>query len=165
VNETTVTVVGNLVDDPTLRQTESGVEVAGFRVASTSRRYDRESGRWVDAGTLFLPVSCWRSLAANVGASLGKGDPVIVTGRLFTRTYERDGQTRTSYDLEALAVGPDLARGRATFQRTPRAPVPSAHVATDATGVPEGAPIDAVAAVGSSAGAEPVEAEEPGERG
>jgi single-strand DNA-binding protein len=152
VNETIVTVVGNLVDDPTLRQTDSGVEVAGFRVGSTSRRYDRETGRWVDAGTLFLHVTCWRALGANVAASLGKGDPVVVSGRLFTRTYERDGQTRTSYELDALAVGPDLARGRASFQRTARPPVPSTHVDTDADGVPESPPPDARAVAGEPAG-------------
>ena len=124
MNETTVTVVGNLVDDPRLRQTENGVVVANFRVASTSRRYDRDSGRWIDAGSLFLNVTCWRALGDNVAASLHKGDPVLVAGRLFTRTYQRDGQVRSSYDVDATAVGPDLARGTAVFQRHLRPVVP-----------------------------------------
>lgn len=122
MNETIVTLVGNLVDDPKLRTTDSGAEVAGFRVASTSRRFDRGEQRWVDGGSLFLSVSCWRSLGANAAASLRRGDPVVVTGRLTTRTYEKDGQTRSVAELEALALGPDLARGTAVFRRAPRAP-------------------------------------------
>ena len=88
MNETSVTLVGNLVHDPRLRTTVSGVDVAGFRVASTARRWDRATGRWSDAGSLFLSVTCWRTLAGNAVASLRKGDPVVVTGRLSTRTYE-----------------------------------------------------------------------------
>ena len=120
MNETFVTVVGNLVDDPKLRTIEAGKDVASFRIASTSRRFDRESQRWVDSGQLFLGVSCWRELAGNAAASLRKGDPVIVSGKLSTRTYEKDGQTRSVCELEALAVGPDLARGTAVFRRTPK---------------------------------------------
>lgn len=122
MNETHVTVVGNLVDDPRLRTTDTGVDVAGFRVASTSRRWDRATGRWSDGGSLFLSVTCWRGLAGNAVASLRKGDPVVVTGRLSTRTYEKDGQTRSTCELEALAIGPDLARGTAVFRRAPRPP-------------------------------------------
>jgi single-strand DNA-binding protein len=122
VNETIVTLVGNLVDDPKLRTTDGGAEVAGFRVASTSRRFDKTDQRWVDGASLFLTVSCWRALGANATASLRRGDPVVVTGKLTTRTYEKDGQTRSVAELEALAIGPDLARGTAVFRRSPRAP-------------------------------------------
>jgi single-strand DNA-binding protein len=137
MNETTVTVIGNLVDDPRIRTTDSGVEVTSFRVGSTSRRFDRDAARWVDAGSVFLGVTCWRSLGVNVVASLRKGDPVIVHGRLFTRQYERDGQIRSAYDLDAVAVGPDLARGTASFQRVTRSSVPPTYSATDAQGMPE----------------------------
>ena len=138
MNETTVTVVGNLVDDPRLRQIENGTVVASFRVASTSRRYDRDAGRWVDSGSLFLNVTCWRALGENVAASLRKGDPALVVGRLFTRTYERDGQLRSSYDVEATAVGPDLARGTAAFQRQTRVTVPPTFTVDDADGDGDG---------------------------
>lgn len=138
MNETSVTVVGNLVDDPRLRSTDAGVDVASFRVASTSRRYDRESRRWVDSASLFLSVSCWRTLAGNAVASLRKGDPVVVTGRLSTRTWEKDGQVRSSCELEAVAVGPDLARGTAVFRRSPRA-VTAGPSGDDAEPVPAGA--------------------------
>jgi len=138
VNETSVTVVGNLVDDPRLRTTETGVDVASFRVASTSRRFDRESRRWIDSASLFLAVTCWRSLAGNAVASLRKGDPVVVTGRLSTRTYERDGQTRTTCELEAVAVGPDLSRGTALFRRSPRGGGPAGTAEAVSGGDEEG---------------------------
>jgi single-strand DNA-binding protein len=137
MNETTVTIVGNLVDEPRMRTTESGVEVTNFRIASSSRRFDRETARWVDGGSLYLSVTCWRSLGVNVAASIGKGDPVIVHGRLFTRQYERDGQVRSAYELDAVAVGPDLARGTATFERVGREGVPATYSATDERGMPE----------------------------
>lgn len=135
MNETTVTLVGNLVDDPKVRTTDGGVEVAGFRVASTARRFDRDSGRWVDSASLFLSVTCWRSLAANAVASLRRGDPVVVTGRLSTRTYEKDGQSRSVCELEALAIGPDLARGTAVFRRSPR-PAPDGEAGDGAAAEP-----------------------------
>jgi single-strand DNA-binding protein len=134
LNETFVTVVGNLVDDPKLRTIEAGQDVAGFRIASTSRRFDRDSQRWVDSGQLFLGVSCWRDLAANAAASLRKGDPVIVSGKLSTRTYEKDGQSRSVCELEALAIGPDLARGTAVFRRSPRSAEEPAGVPAVSTG-------------------------------
>jgi len=152
MHETMITVVGNLVDDPKLRTTESGVEVTSFRVASTSRRLDRETNRWVDYGQLFLGVSCWRSLGVNVVASLRKGDPVVVSGRLFTRQYERDGQLRSSYEMDAVAVGPDLARGTATFQRA-RPALPATHAATDEHGLPEAPPDEATGSPDASASA------------
>jgi single-strand DNA-binding protein len=123
MNETMVTVVGNLVDDPRLRVLDSGREVANFRIASTSRRWDRDTEQYVDSGQLFLSVSCWRALASNVSQSLRKGDPVVVTGKLTTRSYEKDGQNRSVCELEGYAVGPDLGRGTAVFRRSPR-PVP-----------------------------------------
>jgi single stranded DNA-binding protein len=137
MNETTVTIIGNLVDDPRMRTTESGIEVASFRIGSTSRRFDREAARWVDAGSVFLGVTCWRALGVNVAASLSKGDPVVVHGRLFTRQYERDGQLRSAYELDAATVGPDLSRGTATFQRVARTAVPATYSATDDHGIPE----------------------------
>ncbi|MDT4924069.1 MAG: single-strand DNA-binding protein [Pseudonocardiales bacterium] len=136
MNDTTMTICGNLVDAPKLRKTRSGHYVANFRVASTPRRYDREKGTWVDCGTLFVTVTCWRGLGENVAQSLRKGQPVIVTGRYFQREYEREETLRTVYELEALAVGPDLSRGVATFERVSR-PTPAAQVDLDPDGIPE----------------------------
>ncbi len=119
MNDTYVTVVGNLVTDPELRNLESnGVPVAHFRMASTARRWDKASGGWIDGNSLFVNVNCWRNLAENVSRSLFKGDPVVVTGRLYSREYTGDdGLRRITFDLEATAIGHNLSRGTSTFRR------------------------------------------------
>jgi single-strand DNA-binding protein len=117
--DTTVTIVGNALNAPELRRTNgSNTLVASFRVASTSRRYDRDSGRWVDGPSLRVRVTCWRRLAEGVTQSVVTGDPLVVTGRMYTRDWVGDdGQHRVSYELEAIAVGHDLSRGFAKFAR------------------------------------------------
>jgi len=116
VNDTTMTVVGNLVDTPQRRVLDNGTSVTTFRVASTARRFDREKSTWIDRDTLFVRVTCWRQLGDNAARSLIKGDPVVVHGRYFSRQYEVEEQKRTAYDLEAYTIGHDrpvLRGGRA----------------------------------------------------
>ncbi|AEV82187.1 single-stranded DNA-binding protein [Actinoplanes sp. SE50] len=120
MNDTYTTIVGNVLTAPEWRRTNtSGQLVANFRVAATSRRYDRDNNRWVDGDTLRIRVSAWRRLAEGVAASIRVGDPVIVYGRIYTRDWTDDeSNPRVAYELEALAVGLDLSRGRARFYRT-----------------------------------------------
>ncbi|MEU8116044.1 single-stranded DNA-binding protein [Micromonospora sp. NPDC048947] len=117
--DTYVTIVGNVLTTPEWRRTtQSNTLVANFKVASTARRLDRDSGRWVDGNSLRVRVNCWRKLAEGVAASVMVGDPVVVCGRLYTRDWTDDGGNhRTLYELEAVAVGHDLSRGRARFLR------------------------------------------------
>ncbi len=119
--ETTITIVGNLTDDPELRFTPSGAAVAKFRVASTPRTFDRESGQWKDGEPLFLQCSVWRQAAENVAESLHRGSRVIVQGRLRQRTYEtREGEKRTVIDLEVDEIGPSLRYATAKVQKMSR---------------------------------------------
>jgi len=121
VNETHVTVVGNLVADPVLRVTPGEREVAGFRLASTVRRYDAVLGRSVDVRTSFYSVSCWGYLARNAAESLRKGERVVVSGRLDVREYSGDDKVlRTSVDVVADAVGHDLTYGTSRFTKVRR---------------------------------------------
>lgn len=107
--ETPITVVGNIVNNP-YRQRVGDQEVMRFRVASNSRRRTPEGG-WEPGNSLFVSVSCWGKLVTGVGASLGKGDAVIVVGQVHTSEYDdRDGVRRTSVEVRATAVGPDLSR-------------------------------------------------------
>lgn len=116
-----ITVVGNVVADPELRFTPTGAAVATFRVASTPRRFDAQSGQWVDGEAMFLSCNIWRQAAENVASSLTKGMRVIVTGRLRQRSYEtREGEKRTVMELEVDEVGPSLRYATATVNRTPR---------------------------------------------
>lgn len=119
--ETTITVVGNLTADPELRFTPSGAGVASFTVASTPRTLDRQSGEWKDGEPLFLRCSAWRDLGEHAAESLTRGARVIVVGRLKQRSYEKDGQTRTVYELDVDEVGPSLKYATAAVTKAARA--------------------------------------------
>jgi single-strand DNA-binding protein len=119
--ETTITVVGNLTDDPELRFTPSGAAVAKFRIASTPRTLDRQSGEWKDGEPLFLACNIWRDAAEHVAESLQRGSRVIVQGRLRQRSYEtREGEKRTVYELEVDEIGPSLRYATAKVQKMSR---------------------------------------------
>ena len=119
--ETVITVVGNLVNDPEMRYTNSGAAVATFRIASTPRTLDRQTGDWKDGEALFLTCSIWREAAENVVQSLQRGARVIVQGRLRQRTYDtKEGEKRTVVELEVDEVGPSLRYATANVQKATR---------------------------------------------
>ena len=119
--ETTITVIGNLTNDPELRFTPSGSAVANFTIASTPRTFDRNSNEWKDGETLFLRASVWKEAAENVAESLTKGMRVIVSGRLKSRSYEtKEGEKRTVIELEVDEIGPSLKYANAKVNRTQR---------------------------------------------
>ena len=119
--ETTITVIGNLTDDPELRFTPSGAAVAKFRIASTPRTLDRQSGEWKDGEPLFLACNIWRDAAEHVAESLQRGARVIVSGRLRQRSYEtREGEKRTVIELEVDEIGPSLRYATAKVQKMSR---------------------------------------------
>jgi single-strand DNA-binding protein len=125
--ETQVTVVGNIVNDP-IRRKAGAQEVMKFRVASNSRRL--VDGNWEAGNSLFVSVNCWGRLVSGVGASLGKGSPVIVVGHIHTSEYEdREGVRRSTLEMRATSVGPDLSRCHARIEKT-------VSVATDTASAP-----------------------------
>lgn len=121
MHEPVITVVGNLGRDPRQRVLASGAVVADFRVASTPRTHDKASDSWVDGTTTWFSVTCWRTLAENAAQSLHKGDRVIVTGRLTTKTWlTPEGEERSTLEIDASSVGFDLSRGPVIQQRVRR---------------------------------------------
>ena len=117
--ETIVTVVGNLTADPELRYTQNGLAVANFTIASTPKVFDRTKNEFVDGEALFLRASVWREFAEHVTGSLSKGSRVIAQGVLKQRSYEtKEGEKRTSIELEVSAIGPDLRFVTATVTRS-----------------------------------------------
>lgn len=145
MNETMMTVSGNLVSDVDLRVTTRGDSLARFRVASTIKRYDRASGQWLDGDTTYWNVTAWRRAAENAAKSLAKGHPVVVHGKVRQRTVDRDvagapGVTMavTFTDLEAVSFGLDLTRCRAQYQRAPIGPQTGAAEGESPVGHPEG---------------------------
>ena len=119
--DTTITMIGNLVDDPELRFTPSGAAVAKFRVASTPRYLDKTTNEWKDGESLFLQCQIWRQAAENVAESLTKGMRVILSGRLKQRSYEtKEGEKRTVFEVEVDEVGPSLRNATAKVTRAQR---------------------------------------------
>jgi single-strand DNA-binding protein len=119
--DVTITVVGNLTDDPELRFTPSGAAVANFTVASTPRILDKATNEWKDGDALFLRCSIWRQAAENVAESLQRGARVLVTGRLRQRSYEtKEGEKRTVVELEVDEVGPSLRWATAKVAKAQR---------------------------------------------
>ena len=119
--DTQITIVGNLVEDPELRFTPNGQAVARFRVASTPRFRDQQSGEWKDGESLFLTCNVWRQAAENVAESLQRGMRVIVQGRLKQRSYEtREGEKRTVIELDVDEIGPSLRYATAKVNKVSR---------------------------------------------
>src|SRR5215471_8785626 len=119
--DVTITVVGNLTNDPELRFTPSGAAVASFTVASTPRYLDKNTNEWKDGDALFLRCSVWRQAAENIAESLTRGARVIVTGRLRQRSYEtKEGEKRTVVELEVDEVGPSLRYATAKVTKAQR---------------------------------------------
>ena len=119
--DTTITMIGNLVNDPELRFTPSGAAVAKFTVASTPRYLDKNTNEWKDGDSLFLQCNIWRQAAENVAESLTRGMRVIVSGRLKQRSYEtKEGEKRTVYEVEVDEVGPSLRNATPKVTKTTR---------------------------------------------
>ena len=121
MNTTSITVIGNLTNDPELRITVNSTAVANFTVAAADRVFDKQTNAWKDGDTTFLRCNVWRQLAENVTESLSKGSRVVVTGRLRQRSYQtKSGEDRTVYELEVDEVGLSLRYHTAKAQRMQR---------------------------------------------
>ncbi|KDF01462.1 hypothetical protein Y900_021645 [Mycolicibacterium aromaticivorans JS19b1 = JCM 16368] len=119
--ETHLTVVGRIVTD-LRRRVVGDQELISFRVASNSRRRAGD-GTWEPGNSLFITVNCWGKLVTGVGAGLYKGAPVIVVGDVFTSEYDdKEGVRRSSLEMRATAVGPDLSRAIIRFEQPPTKP-------------------------------------------
>ncbi|MGZ4104859.1 MAG: single-stranded DNA-binding protein [Actinomycetota bacterium] len=144
MSENTVTLVGNLTDDPELRFTAQGAAVANFRIAVSKRIRDPQTNEWKDGDTSFFRVNVWRQLAENVAESLARGTRVIVTGTLKMRQWEtQEGEKRSVVEIEATEVGPSLKWATAKVERTSRQGQGQAQASSgdwDATPAPEEVP-------------------------
>ena len=121
-----ITVTGLIATTPRHVVTSEGLPITSFRLASSQRRYDRATEKWIDASTNWYTVTAFRQLAINAVPSLAKGDRVVVSGRLRVRDWQNDDRTGTNVEIEAESIGHDLFWGTATFTRT--VSVPSENV-------------------------------------
>ena len=126
-----ITVRGFVATEVKTSTTPGGVATAWFRIGSTDRRYDRATNTWVNGTTNWFAVQAYRQLAGNIGCSIKKGQPVVVTGRLKLRSWEKDGRIHHVVEIDADSVGHDLMWGSANFIR---AAVNGAQAATGPSG-------------------------------
>ena len=117
----TITVRGLVATDPKSIVTATGVDVTTFRMASTRRRLDKDTGIWVDSDVNWYTVSSFRGLAQNVSASISKGQRVLVTGNLKVRDWDNGERSGTSVEIDAKSIGHDLIFGTSEFER--RSPI------------------------------------------
>ena len=122
MNEIEVTLVGNVVSDVRHVVTAEGTPVASFRVASTARKFNKDIQAFVDGEVTYLTVTAWRKMADHCAKSLSKGDPIVVFGRLRLRPWEKDERKGISVEMDAVALGHDLARGTTAFTRARKGP-------------------------------------------
>ena len=113
----TITITGLVATTPRHITTTDGLAITSFRLASSQRRYDRVASRWIDADTNWYTISCFRSLATNVAASVNKGERVIVSGRLRIRDWENTDRSGTTVEIEAQTIGHDLTWGTSVHTR------------------------------------------------
>lgn len=136
----TVTIVGRAATNPTVSASAKGDRVT-FRVVSTERRYDEASQVWVDGDEYGVGVVCWRQLAKNVLATVRKGDPVVVIGRISTRKYDKNGSTEYFTDVKGDLVGLDVAKLGTRFTRTVMDGREATEPSTNASGASDVGPI------------------------
>ncbi len=147
----TLTISGNVVADPRISGSPDDPDRVNFRVVSNRRRRDPETGEWTDAGEYGVNVVCWRRLARGVAQTVRRGDPVLVTGRIFQHEYQgSDGSRRWMTEVTADFVGYDLSKGAGRFYRFSRLDrvngrdddAPSAPTSGEAPAASAGSPID-----------------------
>jgi single-strand DNA-binding protein len=120
-NDNFVKIIGNVTRDPELRFTTGGTAVCSFGIAWTPRRRNPQTGEWDNGDTSFFNCSAWRDLGENIAATITKGSRVVVTGSVRSRDWEdRDGNKRTSIEIDVDDCAPSLRWAQARIERTER---------------------------------------------
>lgn len=122
-----ITVTGIVGTDPTQKVTGDGLVITSFRLASTRRYFDRAKGTWENAETNWFSVSAFRQLARNASLSVRKGQHVIVQGRLRVRAWETGTKSGKSVEIDADAIGHDMAWCVSTYARMQTEPKTTEH--------------------------------------
>lgn len=100
-------ITGNCVADPELKITDSGMATCKFRIAQTERKKD-DMGNWIDGDTLYMSCTAFGATAEAIAQTVFKGTPLVVTGRLKSRTVEKDGVKNTYFSINVDTCGVDV---------------------------------------------------------
>lgn len=113
-----ITTTGLIATTPRHLVTQDGLPITSFRLACSTRRFDRNQNKWIDGETNWYTVTAFRQLAINAAGSLNKGDRIVATGTLRVRDWDNGERAGTSVEIEATAIGHDLTWGSSVFTRT-----------------------------------------------
>lgn len=105
----TLTGTGRVIAEPEMRFSASGTAVTRIRLAFNSRKKD-PSGEWIDADTFFVRGTAFGATAEAIAETLTKGQEIIVTGRMKTEQWEKDGEKRSEAALLIDSIGPNLRK-------------------------------------------------------
>jgi single-strand DNA-binding protein len=115
-----ITILGNITRDPELRFTPSGTAVVSFGLAVNRNIQNKKSGEW-QTEVDFFNVTAWYKLAENCAESLGKGDRILVSGRLSQDSWEdKEGQKRSTVKIIASVVAPSLEFATCKLEKNPK---------------------------------------------
>lgn len=114
----TISTTGLVATTPRHLVTQDGLPITSFRLASSTRRYDTATNRWIDGETNWYTVTAFHSLGINTAGSVNKGDRIIVNGKLRIRDWDNGERAGTSVEIEADSIGHDLSWGSSVFTRT-----------------------------------------------
>ena len=112
------TTTGLVATTPRHLKTADGLDITSFRLASSTKRFDRTKMEWIEADTNWFTITSFGTLAINAVSSIGKGDRIIVSGTLRVRDWDNGEVSGTSIEIEADTLGHDLVWGQSTFVRT-----------------------------------------------
>jgi single-strand DNA-binding protein len=124
-NDTLITVVGYVTYEPELKRLNGDNALINITIASTPSRWDKNTGGYVDGETMFIRATGWRTLAENIALTVRKGSLVIAQGRLVAKSYEKNGEKKTNFELDLVELGLGLSRVAKTEE-------PRAEALTDA---------------------------------
>jgi single-strand DNA-binding protein len=113
-----ITATGLVATTPRHLVTQDGLPITSFRLASSTRRFDRAQNKWIDGETNWFTVTSFRQLAINASTSINKGERIVVTGKIRIRDWDNGDRSGTSVEIDADALGHDLTWGHAAFTRT-----------------------------------------------
>lgn len=127
-NRINISIKGTVGTPISLYKTKTGNTMARFRVVSTPRYRERDTGVWRDAPSEWFTVKLWGKMASHASRSLLVGHPVTITGFYSTERWVPEGQTqyRTISVITATSLGHDLSRGVSAFTRPDPGPAEAA---------------------------------------
>jgi len=118
-NETLVTIVGYVTYEPELKRVNGDNALINLTIASTPSRWDRNTNGYIDGETMFIRGTAWRTLAENIALTVRKGSLVIAQGKLVAKSYEKDGEKKTNFELDIVELGLGLSRVSKTEEPRP----------------------------------------------